>query len=305
MRNCVVGHVDRAVRQGLDHKLFVPRHSGAESKRTTAGPLFQPVDCFGERFFDSVVVGAEIVAADVVLDLLPPLLLAILQVPLVDPCNNALVPAPADDLLFWLRIDESLVCVHHLLAELELGLLDSHPFERARNHRTFVEAQLVADVVCLEEFLLVLLGLDSKLLAHVLGRDRLHLTINLDRDDRNQLEWLNPLSLHTMELPLRWLHEVHERRVVVWRVAGYAGDDARAFVHLDGEQRQQMRDRILARGHLHLATDEVLALNLAQELWLTPRQQDILKAHVPRGPLRADVHLAFLRRLETAVRSLR
>mmetsp|Transcript_13690 Transcript_13690/g.36919 ORF Transcript_13690/g.36919 Transcript_13690/m.36919 type:complete len:354 (+) Transcript_13690:1044-2105(+) len=92
VRHRVVRHVDRAVRQRLDDELLVPRHLRAEAERSAASPLLQPADGVAEGVLDALVVRAEGRGQEMVFDLLAPRLLAVLQVPLVDPRDDALVP---------------------------------------------------------------------------------------------------------------------------------------------------------------------------------------------------------------------
>mmetsp|Transcript_80999 Transcript_80999/g.234842 ORF Transcript_80999/g.234842 Transcript_80999/m.234842 type:complete len:490 (-) Transcript_80999:1018-2487(-) len=299
----VVRHVDRAVRQGLDDELLVPWHLRAQAERTAARPLLQPRHGVLEGLLDARIVCAEVLALHVVLDGLSPRLLTVLQVPLVDQSDDAFVAAPGHDLLFRLRIHEGLVGIDHLFPEDELCLFHRGAFVGPERHDALVEAQLVADVVRLLKLLLILLRLHAQLLAHVLGGHRSHLAVDLDIDDGHKLEGLNPLGLDAEVVPLAGLHEIHEGGVVVGGVAWNAGDDAGALVHLDSQQRQQVHDVVGGCGALDLATHELLAGDLLQELRLAPWLQDVLEAHVASGAVGAHVDVA-VRRLEATVPAL-
>mmetsp|Transcript_123290 Transcript_123290/g.343315 ORF Transcript_123290/g.343315 Transcript_123290/m.343315 type:complete len:447 (-) Transcript_123290:609-1949(-) len=177
-------------------------------------------------------------------------------------------------------------------------------FEGTVRHDTLVEAELVAHVVRFLQLLLVLLGLNTQLLAHVLRREAPDLAVDLHVNDGDQLEGFHPLSLDSEVLPLPWLHQVHEGRVIVRGVAGDACDDPGALVHLDRQQGQQVHGVVLAGGRPHLRTHEVLTLDLQEALWLPPRRQDVLEAHVTGRPVRAHVHL-LVPGFEAAVLPLR
>mmetsp|Transcript_66053 Transcript_66053/g.157952 ORF Transcript_66053/g.157952 Transcript_66053/m.157952 type:complete len:222 (-) Transcript_66053:1837-2502(-) len=140
MGNSVVGHVDGAVRQRFDQELLVPWNAGAKTEGTTASPLSKPGDGIQERFLDAIIVLPEVLACDVLLDLAAPLLLSVLEVPLVDRSNHTLVTTSGHDLLLWLRVQEGLAFVNHHLPELQLRLLHGRALERTGGHHTLVEA---------------------------------------------------------------------------------------------------------------------------------------------------------------------
>mmetsp|Transcript_21945 Transcript_21945/g.62701 ORF Transcript_21945/g.62701 Transcript_21945/m.62701 type:complete len:469 (+) Transcript_21945:1730-3136(+) len=300
----VIRHVDRTVGQGFDEELLVPRDFRAEAERSAASPLLQPRDGVPKRLLDPRVVSLEIAAVQVVLNLLLPRLLAILEVPLVDRGDNALVTAAPDDLLLRLGVKECLAVGDHLVPEGKLGLLDGSALEGAVRHDALIEPKFVAGIMCLLQLLLVLLRLHPQLLAHVLSGHGADLAVDLDIDDGHELERLDPLRLDAEVLALPGLHEVHKSGVIVGRIAWHARDDACALVHLDGQQGEQMADVIRGGGALDLATHQVLAGNLLDEFHLPPSVEDVLEAHVPRGAMGGDVHLVILG-FVTAVLALR
>mmetsp|Transcript_128627 Transcript_128627/g.274464 ORF Transcript_128627/g.274464 Transcript_128627/m.274464 type:complete len:412 (+) Transcript_128627:1637-2872(+) len=301
MGHRVVRHVNGAVRQGFYDELLVPGHPSAETERSATGPLLQPTDGIHEGVLDTVIIGAEVGALQVLLDLGPPALFAVLQVPLVDARHHTLVPTPGHNLVLWLMVNEGLPGFHHDRPEVQLGLLHRLPLARTIGHGALVEAKLVAHIVRLLELLLVLLGLDVELLAHVLCSHVAHLAIDFHIDDGDQLERLDPFRLDTEVLPLAGLHQVHEGRVVIWGVAGDTGDNACSLVHLDGKQRQHIDGVVLAGRRLHFGPQEFLPCHLEQALRLSPRHEDVLEAHVARSPVRADVHSVATLRLEAAI----
>ena len=80
VRDGVIRHVNRAVRQRLDEKLFVPRHPGPQPERATARPLPEPPERVLERLPRLVVIRAH--PRETLLRLLSPPFLAVLEVPL-------------------------------------------------------------------------------------------------------------------------------------------------------------------------------------------------------------------------------
>mmetsp|Transcript_48565 Transcript_48565/g.77342 ORF Transcript_48565/g.77342 Transcript_48565/m.77342 type:complete len:222 (+) Transcript_48565:1274-1939(+) len=56
VRNGIVCHIDRAVRQGFDDELLIPWNSGTQSERPAASPLFQPTNSIAEGILETLVV---------------------------------------------------------------------------------------------------------------------------------------------------------------------------------------------------------------------------------------------------------
>jgi hypothetical protein len=119
-----------------------------------------------------------------------------------------------------------------------------------------LEARLLDELLRLLEELAVVLRLDLELLAE---RHRRLLALARDVDDLDDGEVDHRVRDALLLAELRLLLEVAERRLVVGRVGGDGGDDARALLHRDGEERERLDrlERRLGRGERE--REEVLA----------------------------------------------
>lgn len=79
----VVGHIYRGVWQGLNEVLFVPGQFGAQAEGSAATPLFEPVYSFLQIFGYVGVVPVEVLAREMLRNMLFPLLVSVRNVPLV------------------------------------------------------------------------------------------------------------------------------------------------------------------------------------------------------------------------------
>eukprot|EP00128_Syssomonas_multiformis_P013492 Colp12_sorted_trinity150504_noHs@29463 len=122
MCDCVVRHIDGRIRQGLDQVLLIPRETGTQTKGTGASPLAEPPDCVVEQLLGRAVVGLKLREALDHLGL--PLLLAIVQEPLVHEGHDTLVVRAGDHLTLRLKVHNSLVGSKHVRSDEGLGIGD-------------------------------------------------------------------------------------------------------------------------------------------------------------------------------------
>lgn len=93
MGDCVVCEVDRAVGQGLDEVLLVEGQLGAKAERSGAAPLSQPVNGVHQLVLQDLAVGFEVLG-DMVKNSLLPLLISVVDVPLVDAFHHTDISCP-------------------------------------------------------------------------------------------------------------------------------------------------------------------------------------------------------------------
>lgn len=99
VRNRIVRHIDRRITQRLDHEFGIERQRCTQAERTRACPLLEPVHNVDELLLRDIIVRFQTLS-DMLLNVLAPVLLAVLFEPLVRLGNNALVPRTGNDFTF-------------------------------------------------------------------------------------------------------------------------------------------------------------------------------------------------------------
>mmetsp|Transcript_2683 Transcript_2683/g.6002 ORF Transcript_2683/g.6002 Transcript_2683/m.6002 type:complete len:804 (-) Transcript_2683:561-2972(-) len=311
VREGVVRHVDRRVGERLDHELLVPGEQRPEAEGAGAAPLAEPAERNVEPRLCVFRVVVHAPGRDMLRDLRPPSLLAVLNVPLVGKGNDALVARARHDLLLRLRVDVREVLGQHLRLDLRLGILDRHTLAVPDGELPLVEPELVTLRLGEQERRLVVLRGHLVLLAchhgGDVGDDRLGALLGIvalvrDRDNRDDLERQHPLVLDAVLLAERGLLlEVHERDVVIRRVRGHRRHHTRALLHGDGEHRERVD--ALQGGQRGLQRDphHVAPLHPQHQVGDAKLGGEALVGHVHCRPLGHDCDLARGARLVTPV----
>jgi hypothetical protein len=146
------------------------------------------------------------------LGLCPPLLLSVIQVPLIHQRDDALIRAPRDDQPLWLSIGEREALFYHPCSYLRLRILNTHPLELPNQHDTIVEAFLVCELFRFGKLLRVLLRLDLQELDDSRSGE---LAVGGCGQDRDRIDGC-PGRIDVIECC--FFAEVKERLVVVGRV---------------------------------------------------------------------------------------
>jgi hypothetical protein len=119
--NRVEGEVDGAVGQGLNQILLVEGQFGSQAKRSRASPFLQPVDGI-----DQLVVQGLIIALEVLLDMIQhsllPILVGIVDVPLVARLDDTDISRTRDNMTIGFVVDQSFSFVDHFLLHHILGI---------------------------------------------------------------------------------------------------------------------------------------------------------------------------------------
>jgi len=266
-----VGHVQRRVRQRLDHELLVPRQARAQPVVPDAGPLVQPAD--GVFVLAAGVLRDGVEVLDGTQGLLAPLLVVVAQEPRLLVGDLHVAAAATDDLLGELlhRVERVAGVV---LAERVAHVLDDLAGELAV--LVVQHAGVELGVVQVVGGLLqrgVVARLDAVLFHRGLGRD---LAVPLDREDRDRLDrpdgvGVDPVRGQVVGARLQLL----QRDVVVRRVRRDGHHDAGRVVGVDeaGGQDQHVvaGDRVLDGG-----ADDVAAGELGLDLDLAVLQVELL-----------------------------
>mmetsp|Transcript_115151 Transcript_115151/g.372178 ORF Transcript_115151/g.372178 Transcript_115151/m.372178 type:complete len:608 (-) Transcript_115151:326-2149(-) len=303
VRHSVVGHVDRGVAEALDQPLLVPRQLAAQAEGPRARPVPEPADGVGDVVERGLAEHVEVLL-HVLADPLRPLLVAVLQVPLVAEGYDALVPGARHDTAFWLEVAgrlprsnevlfDALLDVHHLLAGVGAD----------RQHAR-VEALHVDLLLRDREPVFLLVRADLQLLADVRGGGRAEVRAG-DLQDLDDVERLAPLLLDAELLaPVCPCLPVLQTRPIVRGLRRHARDDARALLHGYGQHGQGIDRVVRCQRRLQREAKELRA-GLAQEaLRLRVLQlAQALVAHVQSGAVGTDKYLAVVH-LEEAILTL-
>mmetsp|Transcript_10726 Transcript_10726/g.38087 ORF Transcript_10726/g.38087 Transcript_10726/m.38087 type:complete len:780 (-) Transcript_10726:298-2637(-) len=302
MRNGVVRHVYRRVRERLDEKFLVPGHQRPEAEGPGAGPLPHPAQGVLEGVPDLVHLKDRHVR-EAIPRLLQPALLAVLQVPLVRQRHNALVPTSAHHLLLGLKVNDGITRTQEVLLDQRLGVLDLLAGVLAHRHHTLGETLEVGHLLGLLELSLVVLALDLEHCADLLGGSVPKLW---DGQHGNHLKGQDVLVLDSELLAeLGLLLQVAQAHVVIGGVARDAGHNPSPLGERDREQWQHVDCVVLLsqrglEGHPHqVVAGEVQNLGGLAELWAL-----VLVCQVPRRVLADHVDLA-VEALVRAVRAIR
>lgn len=136
------------------------------------------------------VIGLEVVAADVLLNLLLPGFLAVGKQPLELKSDNTVIARTRHNFAFRLVVDDRLVRVNQVLLDKGLCFFDFAASELSNLHDSFVEALLVCGGFCLGKLISILVRLDLELLAKGWSTK---ITELWNIDDRHGVERHNPL----------------------------------------------------------------------------------------------------------------
>eukprot|EP01137_Pigoraptor_chileana_P025711 Opistho-2@95567 len=211
MRDRVVRHVDCRVRQRLDEILFVPRNTRSKTIRARARPLVQPVERLAEVVHRIVVKRLELVESKS--DLLLPVLIAVVQIPLVAVGNNALVARARHDLLLRLKVADSKTLIDHFLPDDRLCVLNPLALVLADKHDALSEALEIDHVLGLVEQIAVVLAPDLEVVACL---DGAQIAKPRDLNDGDGLKRQDHFVADAILLAERWLlDEVAEGGVVI------------------------------------------------------------------------------------------
>ena len=160
-----------------------------------------------------------------------PLILAVLQEPLVACGNDALVSRSRDDLLLWLVVWHCQSLLHQVLLYLGLCSLHLLALGHANDHPSLVESLLVRLVLGLLQELFVVLRFDTELLNQ--GHS-CQLSEIWNFDDFNGGKRSAPLFLDTKLLPQFCLRlKISESGPVVGSIRWYRSDNTSTLGHRD------------------------------------------------------------------------
>mmetsp|Transcript_25235 Transcript_25235/g.80189 ORF Transcript_25235/g.80189 Transcript_25235/m.80189 type:complete len:533 (-) Transcript_25235:661-2259(-) len=231
-------------------------------------------------------------------DALCPVLVAVLDVPLVTERHDALVAGARDNWRLGLKVALGSAVGQHVLLDLLLHVHDL--LTRVRPHREHagVEALHVHLFLCCRKLVLLLVRVDLQLLTDV-GRRSLPKLGLRDLQNLDDVVGHAPLLLHTKLLPpVVTRLPVVEARKVVRSLGRNAGDDAGALLHGYREHGKGKDCLVGRKGRAERQTHQVLAgLLQKHDRLLLPRLgllhlPQALVAHVQGRPLRADEDLA-------------
>mmetsp|Transcript_1029 Transcript_1029/g.3689 ORF Transcript_1029/g.3689 Transcript_1029/m.3689 type:complete len:473 (+) Transcript_1029:738-2156(+) len=254
VRDRVVGHVDRRVAQRLDQPLLVAGQLRAQAVGTRAGPLVQPVDRPCQLLLRLGVERLHLLQS--LLGGRLPLLVTVVEVPLVGDSDDALVSRAGDDLSVRLVEGRGKVVGDKLGDDGLLAVLDHLPSELADEHLALVESALVRLILGVEELLRVLGAGDLVLLVRSDGREVAERRL----DDGLDLDLGHPALLHAQVVPdLLLVLEELEVRVVIHRVARHARHHARALAHRHRGHGQHAHLAHCAERCVQLTADQLRA----------------------------------------------
>ena len=136
----VVSHVDRGIGEGLDQECVVPWEHSAQTLRPSAPPLLEPVENQVEFMLGLGVVGVEAGTAEVSSDLLLPLVLSVLEEPLVATGNDAVITGSRHNFALWFIVWNAQVLSLKLFLDQGLGFLNGDTFGNTYEHLALVES---------------------------------------------------------------------------------------------------------------------------------------------------------------------
>mmetsp|Transcript_30131 Transcript_30131/g.35537 ORF Transcript_30131/g.35537 Transcript_30131/m.35537 type:complete len:338 (-) Transcript_30131:1151-2164(-) len=243
----VVGHVNGAVREGLDHPLLVPRHLSAQTKQTRTSPLLEPSESKVELVEDILRVWRELGrVVHVLRHLFFPRLLAIAQVPLISHGDHTGLPCATLYILLRFKVDESISLLHHI--HLLLRLCDAHflALVWTDQHATESEASIVCLLLRFVKLHAIFGRFDAQLLRPVLsclvrGPCFVFAGRYANVDDGHSVKRQHHLVSQSQLLAVLWFSlELCHSDVVIGGVRRHRGHDSRSLTHADTHEGQDV-----------------------------------------------------------------
>mmetsp|Transcript_34883 Transcript_34883/g.80805 ORF Transcript_34883/g.80805 Transcript_34883/m.80805 type:complete len:627 (+) Transcript_34883:1067-2947(+) len=285
----VVGHVDRGITQRLNYPLVIPRKLSSEPKETRARPLLQPAKGLVELVEDLLRVRRKGVGVvHVISDPVLPLLVAILQVPLVRHSHHTLLARTALNELLRLEVDQSSTLINHVLLLLGFGDRDLLALVRPHKHLTEAETSVVSFLLRFVKILTVSRVLNLELLRPVLGAPVAApgllavLGRDGDVDDIDDIERLVHLGCDTVSLlvVVGLALNVPEGNEIIRGVRRNRSDHSGTLAHRDRVERERVNRRVWRARGVERDAKKVGALAREEALGLAPGggEVDILVA---------------------------
>jgi len=216
--NSVVSHVDGRIRERFDQELGVARKSSTQTEASGDTPFLKPADGFFEGLEDSIVISVEFVRSDMVEDLVLPFFFTVLEVPLINEGDNALISGSGDNFTFRFVVDQSFIGFDHLVSDQGLDILDLLTSVGANNEDTFIETLIVDEVLSLSQTVLITGTTDLEFFTSLQGRE---FTIAWNFDDFDRGEGKDPFVLEAeLFSESRLVLEILKVDPIVGRVTG-------------------------------------------------------------------------------------
>lgn len=119
----IKGKVNGWVRQWFNQILVIKRQFSTQTERSGATPLLQPVDSINQVIMQDLTVALEL-SLNVVQNLLLPLFMSIVNVPLLTVGNDTFITRTRNDFSSRLEIFQGQTCFDQIFSDQILGLCD-------------------------------------------------------------------------------------------------------------------------------------------------------------------------------------
>jgi hypothetical protein len=159
MRNSIKSEVNGTIWKGFNKELLIKRHFSTKSKRSRTSPFSQPVNRVDQILMKSLTIAFEIFF-NMVKDSLFPILISIVEIPLVAIAHHTNVTWSWNYVSSRLVVDKSICSIYELLSYQTFGLCNFYSFEVTNQHHSFMESFFVWLVFCLLQKLLIILTLN-------------------------------------------------------------------------------------------------------------------------------------------------
>mmetsp|Transcript_1698 Transcript_1698/g.2814 ORF Transcript_1698/g.2814 Transcript_1698/m.2814 type:complete len:311 (-) Transcript_1698:72-1004(-) len=254
----IIGHVNRAVRQGLDDPNRVPRQIRSQAKLSRAGPFLQPSNSILVPSQSTGVVRIEGITQHMFLDRFRPRFLAISKIPLIGGSDHALIVRTTDDPRFWFIVQAGLPSIDHFLLDDGFDVTDLFALVGPNRHHTHSEALEISLVLGLLQLGLVIEGFDFELSTHENGGC---LSVPFNRNNRHDFKGKNHFICDAVfGAKVGLLLQGLEGHIIVRSITRDRSYDACSLGHANGQQREGVDLFVLGQGCLEWQSQKFVTL---------------------------------------------
>ncbi len=184
MADCIIGEIDSTIWERLNKVLFVKRELSSQPKRSWASPFLQPPDSIHQIVMKDFTICFECLFNMIENSFLP-VLISIVDVPLIAEANNAGIPASWNNISSRLVVYQGITPIYQLFSHQAFCIQYFTSFVVTDNHDSLVETFLVWLILCLLKELLIVLTFYFVLFAQSNSNQ---ITVSWCLDERNGLQ---------------------------------------------------------------------------------------------------------------------